>query len=145
MIKYDDYLLPCWRLNQSQASQDFIRSEFDFNIRQRRALRGTDKANMLITVTAAQMLEFKRFWLAIDYGTVKWQTNMYIFGDPTDYKVVRFIGSYAIQEVGYLKFQITATVEILESNIKDEWLEYCPLEPYYGLTPKAPLSPCGTA
>ena len=145
MVKYKTYGLPCWRLNQSQASQDFIRSEFDFNIRQRRALRGTDKANMLITVNGAGMLQWKRFWSALNYGTNKFITDMYIFGDPTVNKVCRYINSYSIQEVGYDKFQITATAEILETNIKDVWLEYCPLEPYVGLTPKVPLAPCGTA
>jgi len=145
MIKrYKDYNLPCWRYNTSQASQDFIRSEFDFSARQRRALRGTDKANMKITVDAVQMLSFKRFWIDINYGASKFVTDMYIFGDPSLEKVVRFIGAYSVQEVSYITWEITCTAEILETTIVKDWLYNCPRIPHVRLVPQVPLVPCGT-
>ena len=145
MIKYEDYLDRCWFLNTSQASQDFIRSTFDYGTRQRRALRGYDVANMRLTMNWGELIQFKKFWLKLNYGTDKFKTDQPIFGDPTPNKTIRFITAYSITELSYRKFEVTCVVEIIKTSIIDDILNLtCPRKPHVGLTPMVGLTPCGS-
>ena len=143
MIKYEDYLTKCWLLNKSRANTDFIRSSFDYGIRQRRALRGYPVAGVRLVLNMGEVLQFKKFWIALNYGTDKFITDQPIFGDPSYGKTVRFTTAYNLSEIGYLKYELTCQVEILKTNIKKDFLT-CPLAPHVGLTPKIGLMPCGS-
>ncbi len=142
MIKYEDYNLPCWLLNQGKAHQDFIRSDFDYNTRQRRALRGYDSIGVRLSLDLGQVIEFKKFWLATNYGTEKFLTDMLVFGDPTLNKTVRFTSSYNLSETSYNRYSITCTAEIVKTTIESTLLDVCPLAPHNGLVPMTGLTPC---
>ena len=144
MIKYEDFLDKCWLYNQSRAHTDFIRSTFDYSIRQRRALRGYPDAGVKISLDLGQVLQFKKFWLKLNYGTDKFLTDQFIFGDPTSNKTVRFTTAYSLQEISFQRWMLTCQVEIIKTSIIDDLLDICPLKPHVGLTPKVGLMPCGS-
>ena len=141
MLKYEDYLQKCWLLNESEAHQDFIRSEFDYGGRQRRALRGYPKAGFRLTLDAYQMVKWKKFWDDLNQGTEKFETNQLIFGVFATPKTVRFIQAYRLREIGYMRWEVSCAVEILK--IKDDYASIaCPLMPHVGLVPHIPRVPC---
>ncbi len=76
MLKYEDYMDACWILGNSQSSQDFIRSDFYYGTRQRRALRGYDIASFGIYVDYTQMIMFKKLWHDLHFGPDKFITDM---------------------------------------------------------------------
>ena len=112
MIKYEDYLDKCWLLNQSKAPTDFIRSTFDYGIRQRRALRGYPVAGVRLVLTSDEVTTFKTFWADLNYGTDKFETDQPIFGDQSLQKIVRFTTSYSLTEKKYKTYELTCQVEI---------------------------------
>jgi len=145
MLRYEDYLDRCWFLNAGVASTDFIRSQFDFGTRQRRALRGYDNVGFRLIVGWGELIRFKTFWLDLNMGTEKFTTDQPIFGDPTKNKTVRFTSGYNLKELSYRRWEITGTVEIISTTINDDWLkDQCPRIPHVGFVPNAPVFPCGT-
>ena len=141
MIKYENYLGLCWLLNSSESSQDFIRSEFDYGIRQRRALRGYPKAGFRLIVEHYDMSKFRQFWHDLNYGTDKFLTDQPIFGSFDTNKVVRFISAYRLKELSYKRWEITCAVEIVE-HVNDVVVTKCPLVPSKTLFIGTPLVPC---
>ena len=142
MIKYEDYLDRCWFLNSSESSQDFIRSEFDYGIRQRRALRGYPKAGFRLVLEPFEMVKFKKFWHDLDYGAKKFRTDQPIFGVFAPNKIVRFISAYRLKELSYHRWEVTCAVEIVKYE-DDFMVNKCPLTPDVALLVGVPLVPCG--
>ena len=140
MIKYENYLSICWKLNTSQAPQNFIRSQFTFGTRQRRALRGYPQAGFSIVADAAQVQQFKKLWFDLDYGAKKFLTDQPIFGDFNNNKEVRFTSAYQLQELGAYMYLITCSVEM--TRLGKPTFQDCGLVPGAPLVPHIPLVPC---
>ena len=140
MLKYEDYLNKCFLLGNSQNSTDFIRSVFDYGIRQRRALKGYSTHNFTLTVNLDQLRAFQRLWHDLGEGTDPFLTDKVIHGNINKDKTIRFTSGYSLEEVGYYTWRIKAQVELMAMGIDPATV--CPLVPHYGLTIGSPLVPC---
>ena len=143
MLQYEDYLTTKWKLNTGTASNDVIRSEFDYGARQRRALRGYDRAGVSVYLTANEVMIFKKFWLDLSYGAEKFLTDMNLFGDPTLAKTVRFTAPYTLREIGCNLYLMTTSVELVKTSINEYLDTACPLSPSPTLLIGVPRVPCG--
>lgn len=115
MIKYETYLPnKCWNATSTLASQDFIRSNFDYGARQRRAISGYDTQSMTITVTLYYLKQFKLFWKDLNNGTDKFLTDQWINQDDTTDKIARYTAAYSVQEHDNDMYTITAPVELIQ-------------------------------
>ena len=62
MVKWSDYLDKCFLIGGSQQSTNFIRSQFDYGVRQRRVQKGYSTHSFSITVTYAELTSFESLW-----------------------------------------------------------------------------------
>jgi len=139
MIKWSDYLNKCFLLGNSTQSTDFIRSNFDYGVRQRRALRGYSQHSFSITLNYMELQDFKEFWDDLVDGTDPFLTDQMVHGNANLDKQVRFVTGYSISEIGYYSFKVTATIELMTEGTG---YVKCPLPPNNGLTPQLDLEPC---
>lgn len=98
MLKYENYLTNCFELSSSKEGASFIRSQFDYGVRQRRAIRGYSSYVVKLTLNYGELNKFKIFWNALNLGTDIFYTDMVIHGDVTINKQIRFSEPYALQE-----------------------------------------------
>lgn len=117
-ITYETYLPDkCWILSSSQAAKNFIRSDFDYGARQRRAIRGYDTQKVNILLSASELASWKSFWAAINDGTDTFYTNQYIHQDGTTGKIARFTDTYSVNEINNNMFEVSTNVELILTGI----------------------------
>ena len=117
MISYETYMNTSFNLGSGTASTDFIRSEFDYGTRQRRATRGYDTFSVTLVLDSTEMDNWETFWVALDYGTDKFTTNEVVNNDQTTGKVCRFTSGYNVQQIGNSKFIVTVPLELISTGV----------------------------
>lgn len=117
-ITYETYLpTKCWTLSSSQAAKNFIRSDFDYGARQRKAIKGYDTQRVNIVVDATELSAWKSFWTAINDGADTFYTSQYIHQDGTTNKIARFTDTYSVNEIDNNMFEISTNVELIQTGI----------------------------
>ena len=116
MISYETYMNASFNLGSGQASTNFIRSQFDYGTRQRRAVRGYDVFNCTLVLNNDEMGDFVHFWDLLNYGNDKFTTNQVINGDQTAGKTVRFTSGYNVDQIGSNKFVVTVPLELISTG-----------------------------
>lgn len=112
---YETYLPNnCWILSNSQAAMNFIRSEFDYGARQRRAVRGYDTQQVNILLSFTELQAWKSFWVAIGYGADPFYTSQYIHQDGTANKIARFTSPYSVKEIDRDIFEVSTVAELIQ-------------------------------
>jgi hypothetical protein len=115
MITYGDYNLPDWTLSAGASATNFIRSQFGFGTRQRRAVRGYDVYGVRIVIESSDDLtSFKTFWNDLNDGNDKFYTDQVINGGTSTSKIVRFTNGYTIKDLSVYKFEITIPLELIQ-------------------------------
>lgn len=141
MIKYEDYLSNNFELSGSQEPTSFIRSQFDYGTRQRRAVRGYSTHDVKLTLEMYELQKFKQFWESLDFGTDIFLTDMVIHGDTTKGKQIRFKTSYSLSEWNQSGiYMLSAQVELIKTGTPID--ESCPLIPQPYLYPEEGVIPC---
>lgn len=107
----------CFTLGGSQNGTDFIRSQFDYGVRQRRAVRSYPVHNFTISVEPTELASFQSFWLALNEGTDIWLTDQIVHGDLTTDKEVRFIRGYTLEELSYNRWRISCSIELIKTGV----------------------------
>ena len=141
MIAYPSSL-PCPLLSSGSSieQQAFIRTQFDFGIRQTRIPRGYKSQSFSIVLPFYLLDEFKAFWLSINYGADPFEFDYLVHGSDNITKVVRFITTYSMKALGNNMFSISSSLEVLSEGTSKAGA--CPLVPYNTLTPSETLTPC---
>ena len=116
MISYETYLSVSFNLSSGVASTNFIRSQFDYGTRQRRAVRGYDTYSAKLILTQSEMNSWETFWAALNYGNDKFTTNEVINNDSTTGKTVRFISGYEMSQIGDNKFMVSVPLELIATG-----------------------------
>lgn len=117
-ITYETYLPnKCWTLSSSQASKDFIRSDFDYGARQRRAIKGYDTQRVNLVLSASELALWKSFWTAIANGADTFYTSQYIHQDGTTNKIARFTDTFSVSEIDNNMFEVSTNVELIQTGI----------------------------
>ena len=118
LLKYETYITDkCWTATTTKAGQSFIRSQFDYGIRQRRAVRGYDSQSMVIILTSTELTAWKSFWVALNYGADKFNTDQWINQDSTTNKIARYTTPYSVSEIDFDIFEVTAGVELIQTGV----------------------------
>lgn len=117
IYKYEDYVTECWTLSSAQAATNFIRSQFDYGTRQRRAVRGYDTQGVRIVLDSTQLTAWESFWLLLNDGTDKFYTDQVINGDTTTGKIARFMTGYTLSELGGDLFEVSVPVELIQTGV----------------------------
>ena len=118
MISYSTYLSVSFTLNSGTITTPFIRSSFDFGVRQRRVVQGYDtfSVRLVLDEDNGEMTEFRALWTALNNGTDKFLTDEVINSDETTAKTVRFISGYSISQIGANKFIVTVPLELIATG-----------------------------
>lgn len=116
MISYETYMNTSFNLGSGSASTDFIRSQFDYGTRQRRAVKGYPTFSAKLVLTQTEMNNWDTFWTALDYGTDKFTTDEVINNDDTTGKTVRFTSGYQVSQIGADKFIVTVPLELIATG-----------------------------
>lgn len=116
MISYETYLDSPFSLGSGVIGTNFIRSQFDYGIRQRRAVRGYDTFSAKLVCGEDEMDAWIPFWDALNDGNDKFYTNMAINGDLSTAKIVRFTSGYTVSQIGGGRFIITVPLELIETG-----------------------------
>ena len=117
-LKYETYIpTKCWTATTTTVGQSFIRSQFDYGIRQRRAVRGYDSQVMVIVLNATELAAWKSFWLALNDGTDKFYTDQWINQDATANKIARYTNPYVVTEIDFDIFEVSAGVELIQTGV----------------------------
>ena len=106
-----------FNLGAGSVSTDFIRSQFDYSVRQRRAIKGYDVFSVTLVLTEEDMSSWVTFWTALDLGTDKFTTNEVINYDTTTGKTCRFISGYQVSQIGANKFIVTVPLELIQTGV----------------------------
>ena len=117
MISYETYMTVSFNLGAGKASTNFIRSQFDYGTRQRRAVRGFDTFGVRFCLTQTQMDEWTTFWDALNDGNDKFTTDEVINSDVTTGKIARFTSGYDVSQIGANKFIITVPLELIQTGV----------------------------
>ena len=117
MLSYESYLTICWILSTNQASTNFIRSQFDYGTRQRRAVRGYDVKSVRLILNDTELTAWQTFWADLNYGTDKFTTDQAINGDTTTGKIARFTSGYTLAELGASQYEISVPVELIQTGV----------------------------
>ena len=119
MISYSTYMSVSFNLGSGSASTNFIRSNFDYGARQRKAIRGYDTFSVRLVLDEAngEMTDWLDFWSALNDGTDKFYTDEVINADETSAKIVRFTSGYQISQIGANKFIITVPLELIQTGV----------------------------
>ena len=137
--KWEDYIQQCFKLSGSVEAQSFIRSTFDYSIRQRRAVRGYSRYPVNVYLEFWELKNFQRFWSDLNEGTNTWYTDNIIHGDNTLGKTVRFTEGYKLSEVGKGIHLMTCGIELIRTGTDKD--DICPATPYPFSIPKDDV-PC---
>ena len=134
--------LPCPLLTSGNSSekQSFIRSQFDFDVRQRRVPRGKPTQSFIISVHHSLLDEWVTFWESVNFGNDPFEYSFMAHGSDNIDKVIRFIEPYKLTAVGANVYSISASIEILSNGTPK--VDECPLVPYNTLYPSDTLTPC---
>ena len=116
MLSYETYMSTSFNLGSGVAATNFIRSQFDYGTRQRRAVRGYDVFSAKLVLDQAEMINFVDFWADLNYGNDKFYTNETINTDTTSSKTVRFTSGYEVSQIGANKFMITVPIELIQTG-----------------------------
>lgn len=116
-VKYETYFPNiCWTLSGTVVATNFIRSQFDYGVRQRRALRGNDNYSVRIVLSnQTDMDQWLLFWSDLNYGNDIFITDQIIDGDTSVDKNVRFTSGYSNRDIGNGLQEITVPVEHLQT------------------------------
>lgn len=119
MVSYETYMSVHFSLGSGVISSNFIRSIFDYGVRQRRGVRGYDSfsARLVLDEDKGEKTEWLTFWNALNDGNDKFTTNEVINGDETTGKIVRFMGGYEISQIGANKFIVTVPLELIQTGV----------------------------
>ena len=117
MISYETYMGVSFSLGSGSSSTDFIRSQFDYGARQRRAVKGYDVFSVRLVLNQTEMGDWVDFWVALDYGTDKFTTDEVINHDTTTGKICRFTSGYQVSQIGANKFIVTAPLELIQTGV----------------------------
>ncbi len=140
MLNYSDYMDKEFTLNSSQGTTRFIRSAFDYNTRQRRALKSYPSSGVRLILEYWELVNFETFWSDLNDGTDTFYTTQVIFGDSTPSKQIRFVTGYTLSQIGATKHELTCQVELVRNG--DPLAQACPLTPTPILMPREGLTPC---
>ncbi len=140
MVKWSDYLDKCFLVGGSQQSTNFIRSQFDYGVRQRRVQKGYSTHSFSITVSYDELISFETLWADLNDGTDAWLTDNIVHGNLNADKTVRFISGYTLEERRNHTWSIGCSIELIEKGTPKSLR--CPLVPSYGLSPTDGLTPC---
>ncbi len=137
--KWEDYVQKNFMLSSSNEPTNFIRSNFDYGVRQRRAVRGYSKYTVKVYLQFWELQNFQRFWDDLDEGTKQWYTDNVIHGDNTLNKTVRFVSGYQLREMGCGIYLMTCPIEFIRTGTNKDSI--CPAVPYPFSIPKDDV-PC---
>ena len=141
MLKYEDYLSKYFELGSSVEGSSFIRSDFDYGTRQRRAVMSYASHSAQIMLDYGQLLAFKSFWEDLNMGTDIFLTDMVVHGDATLEKQIRFTAPYSVSEWDKDPiFVVKCQFEIIRSGTARA--DQCPLTPSNFLLPENDITPC---
>lgn len=118
MISYETYMTVSFNLGSGSVATNFVRSQFDYGARQRRAIRGYDVFSAKLVLDSNQMDAWVAFWVALNDGNDKFYTNQVINSDTTTAKIARFISGYEVSQIGANKFIVTVPLEIVQTGTK---------------------------
>lgn len=113
MISYETYLSASFNLGSGSAATNFVRSQFDYGVRQRRSVRGYDTFSARLVLDQTEMSNFEHFWSLLNYGNDKFYTDQVINSDTTTSKIVRFTSGYDVSQIGNNKFMVTVPMELI--------------------------------
>lgn len=116
MLKYEDYLQKCFLLGRSDNGQDFIRSRFDYYVRQRRAVRGYPVHAFTLQLDRTELLSFQNLWTDLDEGTDIFVTDQVVHGDLTTNKQVRFTKGYTLEEISHYRWKLSCSIELIKTG-----------------------------
>lgn len=131
--------LPLLKSGSSSEGSSFIRTQFDYGIRQTRKPRGYATQSFSIFLDHYLLDEWETFWIAINYGTDPFNCSFMVHGSTNVDKVIRFTNSYTLKMLAPTKFELSCSIEILGAGTA---LFACPLVPSDTLTPSSTLTPC---
>ncbi len=141
MYHWEDYLDKQFMLASSQEPTNFIRSDFDYGARQRRAVKGYQSYAAKIVLEFWELVAFKDFWALLLDGSQPFYTNMNMHGDDTFNKEVRFTSGYTLQEIGDNKYILTCSMELKRTGTSSR--SVCPKVPTQIFMPDTGVTPCG--
>ena len=116
MIKYEDYMSIHFMLSSGEVATNFVRSSFDYGVRQRRAVSGYDGYNVKLVLPKAALEVFQTFWADLNDGNDKFYTDEVVAGDFTLNKTVRFTNGYSISDLGCNIFSIAVPLELIQTG-----------------------------
>jgi len=119
MISYGTYMGVSFNLGSGSVATNFVRSQFDYGIRQRRSVRGYDTFGVRVVLDEAlgEMTDWTDFWTALNYGNDKFYTDEVINSDITTAKIVRFMSGYEVSQFGNNKFIVTVPLELIQTGV----------------------------
>ncbi len=109
--------LPCnlMAANKGAAGNAFIRSEFDYDPRQRKVKCGKPTFSVAFVMTLAQYTTFLAFWdNDINEGAKEFSADWSVYGIVSAGKVVRFTAPFTMGESGNGYYSVAGTCELLE-------------------------------
>jgi len=141
VIRYEDYDLPCNLLatNDSVEPLAFFRSKFEYAPRQRETFKGFAVGGFSIIIPHYDLDEWKLFWSDLNNGTDRFNASFLLHGSDNIDKVVRFTDTYALANLGALKFRVTCNLEILSDGTARN---ACPSYPSESAYPSNASYPC---
>lgn len=117
MVHYDDYINKCFILNTSTEPTNFIRSDFDYGVRQRRAVKGYVKYGVKLVLGYDDLVSFQKLWSDLDEGTLGFYSNAMIHGDISLNKTIRFTSGYSLSELGNGRYALSTSIELLKKGV----------------------------
>ena len=142
MIKYEDYDLPCPLLSNatSQEPLGFLRSNFEYNTRQRVTYKGYVKQNFSVICDYATTQRWQLLWNDLHNGADAFNANFMVHANDNINKVVRFIVPFSFTPLGRNIYRATTQIEVLSNGTSKA--DECPLYPYSILYTNDTLYPC---
>jgi len=104
-------------MNSSEEAKSFVRTSFDYGVRQRRTQVGFDQSQVRLVLTLAELNSFQTFWGLLKDGSDPFETDQVIHQDHTIGKRVRFILPYEVNELGNSMFEVNTAVELLGAGV----------------------------
>lgn len=116
MLQYEDYDIGIFTLNTGKDATNFIRSQFGYKDKQRRAVKEYENFNVRLVLTMPKLESFEAFWELINFGNDKFLTDQIINSDLTSGKIVRFTSGYNISQIGADQFIVTVPLELIQTG-----------------------------
>ena len=118
MIHYEDYLDICPKINTSVQPTNFIRSQFDYGVRQRKIVGGYVTYPFTLLLQGSGAHNFTRMWADLNDGTDSFYYNNPIHYDFTHNKEIRFTQSYTLTELGNYDYMLSCSIELITTGDK---------------------------